>query len=51
MNTVILRNNNLVMKRLWNLETHTYESGELGKQTKEMPGLVASRVLRCDDCI
>ncbi len=51
MNEVILSKNNLVMKRLWNLDTNTYEEGALGKKTKEMLGLVASMVLRCDDCI
>jgi len=51
MNDVILGNNNLVMKRLWNLDTNTYEAGALDKKTKEMLGLVASMVLRCDDCI
>jgi len=51
MNEVILSNNNLVMKRLWNLDTNTYESGALDTKTKEMLGLVASMVLRCDDCI
>ncbi len=51
MNTVILSKNNLVMKRLWNLDTNTYEEGALEKKTKEMLGLVASMVLRCDDCI
>ena len=51
MNKVILSKNNLVMKRLWNLDTNTYEDGALGKKTKEMLGLVASMVLRCDDCI
>ena len=51
MNDVILSKNNLVMKRLWNLDTNTYEEGALGKKTKGMPGLVASMVLRCDDCI
>jgi len=51
MNEVILSKNNLVMKRLWNLDTNTYEDGALGKKTKEMLGLVASMVLRCDDCI
>ena len=51
MNEVILSKNNLVMKRLWNLDTNTYEEGELDKTTKEMLGLVASMVLRCDDCI
>jgi len=51
MNEVILSKNNLVMKRLWNLETNTYDDGALDKKTKEMLGLVASMVLRCDDCI
>ena len=51
MNDVILSKNNLVMKRLWNLDTNTYEDGALDKKTKEMLGLVASMVLRCDDCI
>jgi AhpD family alkylhydroperoxidase len=39
------------MKRLWNLDTNTYDEGALDKKTKEMLGLVASMVLRCDDCI
>lgn len=51
MNDLILSKNNLVMKRLWNLDTNIYEEGALGKKTKEMLGLVASMVLRCDDCI
>jgi AhpD family alkylhydroperoxidase len=51
MNELILSKNNLVMKRLWNLDTNTYEDGALDKKTKEMLGLVASMVLRCDDCI
>lgn len=51
MNEVILSKNNLVMKRLWNLDTNTYEAGSLDTKTKEMLGLVASMVLRCDDCI
>jgi AhpD family alkylhydroperoxidase len=51
MNEVILAQNNLVLKRLWNLDTNTYEDGALDKRTKEMLGLVASMVLRCDDCI
>ena len=51
MNEVILSKNNLVLKRLWNLDTNTYESGALDKSVKEMLGLVASMVLRCDDCI
>ena len=51
MNEVILGQKNLVINRLWNLDTHTYAEGALSSQTKEMLGLVASMVLRCDDCI
>lgn len=51
MNDVILGKNNLVIKRLFNLDTQTYSEGALNVKTKEMLGLVASMVLRCDDCI
>ncbi len=51
MNEVILEKDNLVIKRLWNLDTNTYAEGKLSTKTKEMLGLVASMVLRCDDCI
>ena len=51
MNTVILDKENLVIKRLWNLDTNTYAAGALDVKTKELMGLVASMVLRCDDCI
>jgi AhpD family alkylhydroperoxidase len=51
MNDVILSKDNLVIKRLWNLDTNTYAEGALNVKTKEMLGLVASMVLRCDDCI
>ncbi|HMJ47974.1 MAG TPA: carboxymuconolactone decarboxylase family protein [Ferruginibacter sp.] len=51
MNDVILAKDNLVIKRLWNLNTNTYAAGALDVKTKEMLGLVASMVLRCDDCI
>lgn len=51
MNDKILGSDNLVLKRLFNLDTNTYEDGALSAQTKEMLGLVASMVLRCDDCI
>ena len=36
---------------MWNLDTNTYAEGALDTKTKEMLGLVASMVLRCDDCI
>lgn len=51
MNEVILGKDNLVIKRLFNLDTQTYSAGALNVKTKEMLGLVASMVLRCDDCI
>lgn len=51
MNEKILSQDNLVLKRLFNLDTNTYQDGALSSKTKEMLGLVASMVLRCDDCI
>ncbi len=51
MNEVILSKDNLVIKRLWNLDSNTYAAGAVNVKTKEMLGLVASMVLRCDDCI
>lgn len=51
MNKRILAQDNLVIKRLYNLDTNTYTDGALSSKTKEMLGLVASMVLRCDDCI
>ena len=51
MNDEILGANNLVIKRLFNLDTNTYAPGAIDTSTKEMLGLVASMVLRCDDCI
>lgn len=43
--------NNKIIKRIFNLDTNTYLEGALDVKTKEMLGLVASMVLRCDDCI
>jgi AhpD family alkylhydroperoxidase len=51
MNERILGADNLVLKRLFNLDTNTYQDGALSTKTKEMLGLVASMVLRCDDCV
>lgn len=51
MNEVILSKQNKVINRLFNLDTNTYAEGALPTRTKEMLGLVASMVLRCDDCI
>ena len=51
MNERLLSNDNLVIKRFFNLDTNTYADGVLDVKTKEMLGLVSSAVLRCDDCI
>ena len=51
MNDRILSEDNLVIKRFFNLDTNTYADGVLPAKTKEMLGLVASMVLRCDDCV
>jgi len=51
MNSRIFEGNNKVINRLFNLDTNTYQEGHLDVKTKEMLGLVASMVLRCDDCI
>ncbi|HLP22222.1 MAG TPA: carboxymuconolactone decarboxylase family protein [Chitinophagales bacterium] len=51
MNEVILAKDNLVLKRFWSLDNQAYADGALPTKTKELMGLVASMVLRCDDCI
>ncbi|MBN2616496.1 MAG: carboxymuconolactone decarboxylase family protein [Bacteroidales bacterium] len=43
--------NNKIIKRIFNIDTNTYMPGALDTKTKEMMGLVASMVLKCDDCI
>ena len=51
MNEKLLGSNHLGIKRFFALDTQVYEDGALDKRTKELLGLVASIVLRCDDCI
>lgn len=51
MNERILAEDNQVVRRFFALDTQTYREGALDVKTKEMLGLVASMVLRCDDCI
>ena len=51
MNAQILSDNNTVIKRIFNLDTNAFKEGALDATTKELLGLVASAVLRCDDCI
>jgi AhpD family alkylhydroperoxidase len=51
MNERILSANHLGIKRFFNLDTSAYKDGALSATTKELLGLVASAVLRCNDCI
>lgn len=51
MNEKILACGHLGISRFFNLDTRAYEDGALPAKTKELLGLVASLVLRCDDCI
>lgn len=51
MNEKILGSGNKVMKRIYSIDTLTYQEGALSNKTKEMLGLVSSMVLRCDDCV
>ncbi len=51
MNERILEDGTLEIRRFFALDTRVYEDGALPARTKELMGLVASTVLRCDDCI
>jgi AhpD family alkylhydroperoxidase len=51
MNARILSASNLGIKRFFALDSRAYEKGALDVRTKELLGLVASTVLRCNDCI
>ena len=51
MNAKLLADNNIVIKRIFNLDTNAYAAGALDVKTKDLLGLVASAVLRCDDCV
>lgn len=51
MNKRILSTNNLGIKRFFALDNRAYQKGALDVKTKELLGLVASTVLRCNDCI
>jgi AhpD family alkylhydroperoxidase len=51
MNDVILSHDHLPLKRFFSLDHQMYQEGALPVKTKELLGLVASMVLRCDDCI
>lgn len=51
MNEKILAGDNLIIKRIFNLDTITYQTGALDVKSKELIGLTCSLVLRCDDCV
>jgi AhpD family alkylhydroperoxidase len=51
MNEKLLGADNKLIKRIFNLDTNAYSAGALDVKTKELIGLVASAVLRCDDCV
>ncbi len=51
MNGKLLGDNNKIIKRIFNLDTNAFAPGALDIKTKELLGLVASTVLRCDDCV
>jgi len=51
MNEKILAADNKVMKRIYSIDTLTYQDGALSTKVKEMLGLATSMVLRCDDCV
>ena len=51
MNERILEDDQKLIKRIFNLDTNAFAEGALDVKTKELLGLVASAVLRCDDCV
>ncbi len=51
MNEKILEADNLIIKRIFNLDTNAYQAGALDVRSKELIGLTCSLVLRCDDCV
>jgi len=51
MNERIMEADNLIIKRIFNLDTNAYQAGALDVKAKELIGLTCSLVLRCDDCV
>ncbi len=51
MNDKIMAADNLIIKRIFNLDTNAYQAGALDVKSKELIGLTCSLVLRCDDCV
>lgn len=51
LNKIVLDHASIHTKRFFNLDTQVYQDGNLPRKMKELLGLVASLVLRCDDCV
>ena len=51
LNEIVLERDNVNIKRFFGIDSAIYRAGALDSKTKELLGLVASLVLRCDDCI
>ncbi len=51
LNEIVMRYSGLEIKRFYSLDSQVYRDGALPGRTKELLGLVASLVLRCDDCV
>ena len=51
LNDIVMKYSKRNIKRFYNLDSQVYQDGALSKKTKELLGLIASLVLRCDDCV
>jgi len=51
LNEIVMKYASPKIKRFYSLDHQTFLNGALNKKTKELIGLVASLVLRCDDCV
>jgi AhpD family alkylhydroperoxidase len=51
LNQIVLNYSGTNIKRFYSIDSQVYREGALSAKTKELLGLVASLVLRCDDCV
>jgi AhpD family alkylhydroperoxidase len=51
LNEIVMKYAGANVKRFWSIDSQVYQQGALPAKTKELLGLVASLVLRCDDCV
>lgn len=51
LNELVMKYSGISIKRFYNLDSGVYKGGKIPRKFKELMGLVASFVLRCDDCI